>query len=131
MKSINQVILLGCLGRKPDLRFMDNKTAVCSFSIATNERYKDKRGNFQERAEWHRIVAFGKLAESCKEYLDKGSRVYVQGKLQARSWKEEGTDIEHKVVEIIVEDIVFLTRAGQPGLDHVDESFPGDQVEAG
>ena len=84
--SINKVILVGNLGAKPDIRFSSDGKAIANFSLATSESWKDKEGNKQERTEWHKVSVFGKLADVCQKYLDKGSKVYVEGKLQTRKW---------------------------------------------
>ena len=92
-KGVNKVILVGNLGKDPEVRFLPGGSAVCNFSIATSESWKDKQGQSQEKTEWHRISIFGKLAEIAGEYLKKGSQVYVEGKLQTRKWtNKEGQD---------------------------------------
>ena len=91
MPSVNKVILLGNLGRDPELRFMPNGDAVCNFSIATTDSWKDKAGEKQERTEWHNIVMYRKLAEIAGEYLKKGSSIYVEGRLQTRKWQTRGS----------------------------------------
>jgi len=93
MASVNKVILVGNLGKDPELRFLPDGTAVGNFSVATTDKWKDKSGEQQERTEWHRISTFSKLAEICGQYLKKGSQVYIEGKLQTRKWKDkDGTD---------------------------------------
>jgi len=91
--SVNKVILVGRLGQDPDVRYMPNETAVCNFSLATSSSYKDKSGEKVDQTEWHRIVMFGKVAEIAKEYLKKGSQVFIEGRLQTRKWQtKEGQD---------------------------------------
>ena len=91
--SVNKVILVGRLGQDPDVRYMPNETAVCNFSLATSSSYKDKSGERVDQTEWHRIVMFGKVAEIAKEYLKKGSQVFIEGRLQTRKWQtKEGQD---------------------------------------
>ena len=90
MASVNKVILVGNLGRDPEVRFMPNGEAVCNFSIATTENWKDKSGVKQEKTEWHNIVMYRKLAEIAGEYLKKGRPVYVEGRLQTRKWEKDG-----------------------------------------
>ena len=91
--SVNKVILVGRLGQDPDVRYMPNETAVCNFSLATSSSYKDKTGEKVDQTEWHRIVMFGKVAEIAKEYLKKGSQIFVEGRLQTRKWQtKEGQD---------------------------------------
>ncbi len=90
---INKVILVGNLGGDPEMRYTQSGTAVANFSIATNEKWTDQNGEVQERTEWHRVVAFGRLAEICGEYLSKGQQVYIEGKLQTRKWTgDDGVD---------------------------------------
>jgi single-strand DNA-binding protein len=101
-RGINKVILIGNLGQDPDLRFMPNGNAVASISIATDEGYTDKAGKKVEKTEWHRVVFFGKLAEIVGQYLTKGSKIYVEGKLQTRKWQnKEGQDVY--TTEIVVD----------------------------
>lgn len=112
MASVNKVILVGNLGRDPEMRFMPNGEAVCNFSIATTDSWKDKAGVKQDRTEWHNIVMYRKLAEIAGEYLKKGSSVYVEGRLQTRKWQtKEGQD--RYTTEIISDQMQMLGgRAG-------------------
>ena len=89
MASVNKVILIGNLGRDPEVRYLPSGDAVANFSIATTEKWKDKSGEMQEQTEWHRISFFGRQAEICGEYLRKGSSVYVEGRLQTRKWTDK------------------------------------------
>lgn len=82
-------MLIGRLGQDPEVRYTQSNTAVANFSLATNERYKDRNGEFQEKTEWHRIVAWGRTAEICQEYLRKGSLVYIEGPIQTREWEDK------------------------------------------
>lgn len=107
MASVNKVILVGNLGRDPEVRFMPNGEAVCNFSIATTDSWKDKAGAKQERTEWHNIVMYRKLAEIAGEYLKKGRPVYVEGHLQTRKWQtKEGQD--RYTTEIIADQMQML-----------------------
>ncbi len=107
MASVNKVILVGNLGRDPEMRFMPNGEAVCNFSIATTDNWKDKAGVKQERTEWHNIVMYRKLAEIAGEYLKKGASVYVEGRLQTRKWQtKEGQD--RYTTEIIADSMQML-----------------------
>ncbi len=107
MASVNKVILVGNLGRDPEVRFMPNGEAVCNFSIATTDSWKDKAGAKQERTEWHNIVMYRKLAEIAGEYLKKGRPVYVEGRLQTRKWQtKEGQD--RYTTEIIADQMQML-----------------------
>lgn len=102
---LNKVILIGRLGQEPKLTVTDNKLAICNFSLATSESWT-KDGERQERTEWHRIVIFGKTAENAAKYLEKGSKVYVEGKIQSRKWEKDGT--EHTSTEVVATNITFL-----------------------
>jgi single-strand DNA-binding protein len=107
MASVNKVILVGNLGRDPEVRFMPNGEAVCNFSIATTDNWKDKSGAKQERTEWHNIVMYRKLAEIAGEYLKKGRPVYIEGRLQTRKWQtKEGQD--RYTTEIIADQMQML-----------------------
>ena len=86
--SVNKVILVGRLGRDPETRFTSSGQAVCNFSLATDETYKDRNGERQKRTEWHKIVMWGKLAELAQQYLKKGSMVYIEGRIQTRQWDD-------------------------------------------
>ena len=112
MASVNKVILMGGLGKDPETRFMPNGDAVCNFSMATSENWKDKQGVKQEKTEWHNIVIYRKLAEIAGEYLKKGSQVYIEGKLQTRKWQtKEGQD--RYTTEIIADSMQMLGAKGQ------------------
>jgi single-strand DNA-binding protein len=93
-RGVNKVILVGNLGQKPEMRYTQTNTAVATLSIATSESWKDKEsGEQREKTEWHRVVFFGKLAEIAEQYLDKGSQLYIEGKLQTRKWQDkDGND---------------------------------------
>ena len=88
-RGINKVILVGNLGSDPEIRYTGSGTAVCNFSVATSESYKDRDGNQVENTEWHRVVAWARLAEICGEYLKKGRQVYIEGQLQTRQWEDK------------------------------------------
>ena len=100
MDGVNKVILVGNLGAKPEIKFLENDNVVCNFSVATGESWKDKTGNKQNKTTWHRIVTWGKLAEICGEYLNKGSMVYLEGKIDIEEWedKEGNTRYTTKIV---------------------------------
>lgn len=105
--SVNKVILLGRLGQDPELKYTSGGSAVCSFSVATSESWKDKDGKNQEKTEWHKIVVWGKLAELCNQYLAKGRQAYIEGKLQTRQWDDKDgnkrytTEINAATVEFV------------------------------
>ena len=104
---LNKVILIGRLGREPELRFMPNGEAVCNFSVATSESWKDKNGQRQESTEWHHVTMYRKLAEIAGQYLTKGSQVYLEGKIQSR--KYQGKDgIERTAYDIIANEMKML-----------------------
>jgi single-strand DNA-binding protein len=124
-RGVNKVILVGNLGRDPEVRYSPNGSAVANVTLATSESWKDKNtGEKQERTEWHRVVFFGRLAEIAGEYLKKGAQIYVEGRLQTRKWQDkEGQD--RYTTEIVANEMQMLgSRAGQgsPG-----ESFNQDQ----
>src|ERR687895_2135156 len=107
MKSVNKVILLGNLTRDPELRYTENSKAVCTFGLATNRNWTTDTGEKREETEYHRIVAWDKLAELCDKYLRKGRKVYVEGRLQSRSYT--GQDgIEKHTTEIVIDDMVMV-----------------------
>ena len=107
MSGLNKVMLIGRLGSDPEIRYTPDGTAVANFSIATSEEWKDKNsGEKKERTEWHRIVAWRKLGELCGEYLSKGRQIYVEGRLQTRSWEKDG--VTRYTTEIIASDVQFL-----------------------
>jgi single-strand DNA-binding protein len=109
MAGINKVILIGNLGANPELRYTQDGTPVANFSIATSDQWTDKEsGEKREKTEWHRIVVWRRLAELCAEYLSKGRQVYVEGKLQTRSWEKDG--VVRYTTEIIANDVQFLGR---------------------
>lgn len=112
MAGVNKVIVVGNLGRDPEVRFTPGGAAVANFSVATSENWTDKGGQKQERTEWHRIVAWGKTAELCGEYLKKGRQVYIEGKLQTRKWKDK-EGVEHSTTEIVADRVVFLGGGGR------------------
>lgn len=89
MSSLNKAMIIGRLGRDPEVRYTQSNTAVATLSVATSERYKDKQGEWKENTEWHRVVAWGRLAEICQEYLKKGSQVYIEGPIQTRQWEDK------------------------------------------
>lgn len=99
MSSLNKVHLIGRLGQDPDVRYSQSNTAIANLSVATSDKYKDKSGEWQERTEWHRVVFFGRTAEVCQEYLQKGSLIYVEGSLQTRKWTDK-EDRERYTTEV-------------------------------
>jgi len=107
MAGLNKVILIGNLGRDPEIRYSQQGLAVVNFSLATSESWTDKNtGERQDKTEWHKIVVFGKQAEVCEKYLSKGKQVYIEGRLQTRSWEKDGHT--NYTTEIVVSNFVFL-----------------------
>jgi single-strand DNA-binding protein len=106
-RGINKVILIGNLGADPEMKYTAGGTAICKFRIATTEVFKDRDGNQQERTEWHRVVAWAKLAEICGQYLSKGKQVYVEGSLRTSSWDDQDGNKRY-TTEINARDVQFL-----------------------
>lgn len=113
-KSLNKVMLIGNLGKDPELRYTTSGVAVATFTIATNESWKDQEGNLQERTEWHNIVAWRKLAEICGEWLKKGKKVYIEGRIQTRSYDDKN-GVKKYVTEIVADDLIMLDGGGGAG----------------
>lgn len=109
---VNKVMLIGNLGAEPEGRFTQSGIAVSNFSVCTSERWKDKSGQQQQTEEWHRVVAWKNLAEVCGKYLHKGSKVYVEGKLQTRKWQDKNGN-DRYTTEIVASDVQFLTPKGE------------------
>jgi single-strand DNA-binding protein len=128
MASVNKVIIVGNVGRDPELRYTQSGQPVASFSIATNERFKDKDGNWKDRTEWHRIVAWARLAEICGEYLRKGSQVYVEGRIQTRDWEDKEGN-KRQTTEIIALGMQMLGRRGEGGGPSMSDD--GNQMRGG
>jgi single-strand DNA-binding protein len=112
VSSVNKVILLGRLGRDPELRYTQSGQPVADFTLATNETWNDREGKRQERTEWHRVVAWGKLAELCGQYLNKGRQAYIEGRLQTREWNDRDGN-KRQTTEIVARDVVFLGGRGE------------------
>ncbi len=129
-RSINKVILVGNLGQDPEVRYTPNGTAVCNMRLATNEAYRDPEGNLVERTEWHNLVAWGRLAEICSQYLRKGSKIYVEGSLQTRSWEDREGNTRY-TTEIKIREMVMLDGRGEamPDVDVATEG-PIGRAEA-
>ncbi|WP_225072760.1 single-stranded DNA-binding protein [Desulfuromonas sp. CSMB_57] len=109
--SVNKVILVGNLGKDPELRYTASGTAVANFSLATTERYKDREGQTQEKTEWHNIVAWRQLAEICGKYLQKGKQVYIEGRIQTRSYDDKDGNKRY-ITEIVADQMQMLGRVG-------------------
>ncbi|MDO8962462.1 MAG: single-stranded DNA-binding protein [Methylophilus sp.] len=124
MASVNKVILVGNLGRDPEVRYMPNGEAVANFSIATTDNWKDKSGVKQEKTEWHNIVMYRRLAEIAGEYLKKGRPVYVEGRLQTRKWEKDG--VTRYTTEIVADQMQMLGS----GRDGGSASYDGDMGQS-
>ena len=114
MASLNKVMLIGNLGKDPELRYTASGTAVASFSLATSERFKGKSGDWEEKTEWHNVTLWARLAEIAGEYLSKGKTVYIEGRLQTRKWQDrDGKD--RYTTEIVGEKMQMLSGKGEGG----------------
>jgi len=112
--GVNKAILIGNLGRDPELRYTATGTAVANFTLATNESWNNKQGEREERTEWHRIVAWGRTGELCAQYLSKGRTVYVEGRIRTREWEDrEGQ--KRRTTEIVAQNVQFLGGRGGSG----------------
>ena len=136
-RGVNKVILVGNLGQKPEMRYTATQSAVANISIATTESWKDKEsGEMRDKTEWHKVVYFGKLAEIVEKYLDKGSSVYIEGKLQTRKWQDK-SGADRWTTEIVVNELTMLgSRASNsnnaPMQSNESESpFPQDDSGPG
>ena len=112
-RSVNKVILIGNLGKDPEVKYTQGGMPVAKFSIATNERFKDKDGQWQDRTEWHNITAFQRLAEIVGEYLKKGGKCYIEGSLRTSSWDDKESGQKKYKTEIIANDLVMLSGRGE------------------
>lgn len=130
MASVNKVILVGNLGKDPDVRYMPSGDAITNITMATTDSWKDKNGEKQEKTEWHRVAFFGKLAEIAGEYLKKGSQVYVEGRLQTRKWQDkEGQD--RYTTEIVADRMQMLgSRSGGGNYEVQDKAPAGESRES-
>jgi len=131
MSSVNKVTLIGNLGRDPDVRTTNSGDKVCNLSLATAESWKDKNsGERKEKTEWHRVVLFGKLAEIAEKYLAKGSKVYLEGQLKTRKWKDQSGQDKY-TTEVVLQGfngkMVMLDKPRDGGPPN-EESFPDDEI---
>lgn len=129
MAGVNKVILIGNLGGDPELKYTGSGTAVTTLSVATNETWKDESGNKQERTEWHRVVMWRRLAEVAGEYLRKGSKIYVEGRLRTRSWDDKD-GVKRYTTEIMGDVMSMLDNRGEGGSDRPPGPPPQDDLNA-
>jgi single-strand DNA-binding protein len=123
MKSVNKVILVGNLGKDPEVKYTPQGTPVAKITIATGDRYKDKDGNWQDRpTEWHNVVLWQRMAEIAGQYLKKGNKVYIEGRLQTHSWDDKQTGQKKYMTEIIANDLVLMGGRGEGGGDYAGGS---------
>ncbi len=123
--SVNKVILVGRLGRDPESRFTASGQAVCNFSLATDRSYKDRNGQTQKQTEWHKIVAWGKLAEICQKYLKKGSQIFIEGRIQSRQWEDQQGQ-KRTSFEIVAGEMRMLGSRGEASA----AAHSGEEAEA-
>ena len=114
-RSVNKVILIGNVGKDPEIRSSASGVTVANFTLATSDRFQDAQGNWQDRTEWHTLVAFKRTAEIVRDYVKKGSKLYIEGKLQPRSWDDKETNIKKYRTEIIVNELVLLSAREEGG----------------
>lgn len=129
--GVNRVILVGNLGADPELRYTASGMAVAKFRIATSETYTDRQGTRQERTEWHQVVAWGKLAEICGQYLSKGRLVFIEGRVRSRSWEQEG--VKRYAFEIVADTMKMLgpgrgERETEPSFSPPEGGVPEDDI---
>lgn len=126
MAGVNKVIILGHLGKDPEMRYMPDGKAIANFSVATSENFKDREGNKQERTEWHRVVLFGRVAEIAGEYLRKGSMAYVEGRLQTRKWTDKEGQ-ERYTTEIVGDRLQLVGPRNDGGANSGNDRQPQQQ----
>lgn len=126
-KSLNKVFLIGHVGKDPEIKFAPSGMAVAKFSMATNERFKDKSGEWQDRTEWHNLVAFRRTAEIVGEFVHKGSKIHIEGRLQTSNWEDKQTHEKKYRTEIVVQDLLLLT--GRPANGDAAEPASGHYRE--
>jgi single-strand DNA-binding protein len=130
-KSVNKVILVGNVGKDPDVKYAPSGIALAKFSLATNERFKDKSGEWQERTEWHNVLAWQRLAEIVGEYVHQGDKLYIEGRLQTSSWEDRNSGQKKFRTEIVARDLVLLGSrdTAEPATDESNEER--ESVHAG
>jgi single-strand DNA-binding protein len=128
---VNKVILIGNLGRDPEVRSTQSGQPVASFTLATNRRWRDKTGNKQEETEWHNIVVWGKQAEIAGQYLKKGKQIYLEGRLQTRSWEDRQSGEKKYKTEIVCDNFQMLGQRGDMDMDRGGPSGGGPSYDEG
>ncbi len=126
---LNKVLLIGNLGRDPEMRSLPSGQPVANFSLATSRRWKDRDGNKKEETEWHNIVVFGKQAEIAGQYLNKGKQVYIEGRIQTRNWEKDG--VKHYRTEVICDNFQMLGGAGGRGASQGQDTGGAPAEEGG
>ena len=125
-RGVNKAIIVGNLGRDPEVRYTANGSAVANVTIATSESWKDKQsGERQERTEWHRVVFFGRLAEIAEEYLKKGSQVYIEGSIRTQKWQDKESGQDRYTTEIVARDMQMLGSRGGEASGASDDDYSG------
>jgi single-strand DNA-binding protein len=127
--TVNKVMLIGRLGADPEVRYVPSGSAVANFNVATNRSFKDKEGKLQEQTDWHRIVVWSRLAEFAKQYLHKGMRVYIEGRLQYRDWQDQN-GLKRNATDIVANDIQML-ESGAKGAAGPAPDIPDVTEETG
>lgn len=129
-KSVNKVVLLGNVTREPEIKSTPSGTIVANLSLATNDRHKDRDGNWQDQAEYHNLVAFTRTAEIIRDYVKKGGKLYVEGKLQTRSWDDKKTGEKKYRTEIIINELVLLSGKGEAPREQAQPQIADDDPDA-
>ena len=131
-RGVNKAIIVGNLGRDPEVRYTANGSAVANVTVATSESWKDKQsGERQERTEWHRVVFFGRLAEIVEEYLKKGSQVYIEGSIRTQKWQDKESGQDRYTTEIVARDMQMLGSRGGEASGASDDNYSGGARSAG
>ncbi len=128
-RGLNKVMLIGNMGADPEIKYSPSGTAIANLRLATNENRKNSEGEWEEKTEWHRVVIFGKQAEFCKDYLRKGSKIYVEGRLQTRSWDDKDGQ-KHYMTEVVGFNMVMLDSKGQDVSSNAPEPQKGSAYAA-
>ena len=128
VRGLNKVMIIGILGRDPELRYTPSGRPVTSFSVATGRTWRNADGEQREETEWFNIVSWGNLAEICKQYLTKGQQVYIEGRLQTRRW-EDTEGVKHTSIEIVANEMMMLGERRDNNQSQANEALEADQIE--